>query len=62
LFAGLTAEQFEAQRATALALIETQQLAEEWTTALNDGGINQALAAGDRDALKAALTILLESL
>jgi hypothetical protein len=62
LFADLTAEQFEAQRATALALIETQQLAEEWTTALNDGGINQALAAGDRAALKAALTTLLESL
>jgi hypothetical protein len=62
LFAGLTAEQFEAQRATALALIETQQLAEEWTTALNDGGINQALAVGNRDALKSALTTLLESL
>jgi hypothetical protein len=62
LFADLTAEQFEAQRATALALIETQQLAEEWTTALNDGGINQALAVGDRDALKSALTTLLESL
>jgi len=37
-------------------------LAQIWTTALNDGGINQALAMGDRDALKSALTTLTESL
>jgi hypothetical protein len=41
---------------------ERDVLAQIWTTALNDGGINQALAAGDRDALKSALTTLLESL
>jgi len=41
---------------------ETDQLSQIWTTALN-GGINQALAAGDRAALKSAiLTTLLESL
>lgn len=41
---------------------ETDQINAAWTTALNDGGINIALAAGDRDGLKAALTTLLESL
>jgi hypothetical protein len=41
---------------------ERDVLAQSWTNALNDGGINQALAVGDRDALKAALTTLLESL
>ena len=41
---------------------DTDQLSQIWTTALNDGGINQALAVGDRAALTSALTTLLESL
>jgi len=41
---------------------EYDQINLAWTTAQNDGGINAALAAGDRDALKTALTTLLESL
>jgi hypothetical protein len=41
---------------------DTDQLAQIWTTALNDGGINQSLAAGDSAALKLALTTLSESL
>jgi hypothetical protein len=40
----------------------TDQLSQLWTTALNDGGINQALAIGDRATLKSALTTLSESL
>jgi len=41
---------------------DTDQLSQLWTTALNDGGINQALAVGDHAALRSALTTLLESL
>jgi hypothetical protein len=41
---------------------EYDQVNRAFTTALNDGGINVALAAGDRDGLKSALTTLLESL
>jgi hypothetical protein len=41
---------------------DTDQLSQIWTTALNDGGINQALAVGDHAALRSALTTLLESL
>jgi len=41
---------------------DTDQLSQLWTTALNDGGINVALATGDRAGLAAALTTLLESL
>jgi hypothetical protein len=50
-----TAEQCQAEW-------ERDALSQAWTTALNDGGINQALAVGDRAALKSALTTLLESL
>lgn len=50
-----TAEQCEASW-------EHDQINRAWTTALNDGGINVALAAGDRAGLKSAITTLSESL
>jgi hypothetical protein len=62
LFANLTAEQFAAQRQAAEAAIGTQQLANEWAALQNEGGINAALAAGDRVALKAALAAAAEVL
>lgn len=62
----LTAEQFAAQRTAAA---EATQLADDidalnsdWTAILNDGGINVALAAGDRDGLKTALAAAIEVL
>jgi hypothetical protein len=62
----LTAEQFAAQRTAAA---EATQLADDidalnsdWTAILNEGGINVALAAGDRDGLKTALAAAIEVL
>lgn len=46
----------EARRAT------TETLNAEWTALLNDGGINAAIAAGDRVALIASLTSAVDSL
>lgn len=41
---------------------ESNALSQQWATAQNDGGINQALANGDRAALKAALAAAIEAL
>jgi hypothetical protein len=62
LFADLTVEQFAEQRAAAEAAITQQELVSEWAALQNDGGINTAIAAGDRDGLKAALVAAIEVL
>jgi hypothetical protein len=61
LFADLTAEQFAAQRQAAQSAISQQALQSEWVAWLNETA-NPLIAVGDRDALKSALTTLLESL
>lgn len=53
-FAGLTAEQFAAEKDAALADANRQTLLTQWNTILNES-INPALASGDRTALAAAL-------
>jgi hypothetical protein len=58
----LTVEQFDDQRTAAEAAIAQQELESEWVALQNDGGINTALAAGDRDALKSALAAAIEAL
>ena len=61
-FAGLTVEQFAAQREAAQAALAQQELESEWVSLQNDGGINTAVATGDRAALKAALAAAIEVL
>jgi hypothetical protein len=41
---------------------QTDQLSAEWVALQNDGDINAAVAAGDRDGLKAALAAAIEAL
>lgn len=41
---------------------ERDAIASAWTTILNEGGINAAVAAGDREALKTALANAIEVL
>lgn len=62
LFADLTVEQFAAQRTAAQAAEARDALQSEWVALQNDGGINTALSAGDRAALKAALAAAIEVL
>lgn len=56
LYANLTVEQFAAQRAEAQQQLAAETLSAEWAALQNDGGINAAVAAGDRAALVTALT------
>lgn len=56
LYADLTVEQFAAQRTESQRAAAALQLSAEWVALQNDGGINAAVAAGDRAALVAALT------
>jgi len=58
----LTVEQYLASQATHQAAQAQQALASEWATLQNDGGINTAVAAGDRVALKTALAAAIEVL
>lgn len=62
LFWTLTLEEYQSQKAAAQAAIAQQELDAEWIALLNDGGINTALSAGDRVALKAALAAAIEVL
>lgn len=62
LYAGLTVEEFAAQKSAAQAAIEIDKLDAEWKAILNDGGVNVALSTGDRIALKAALSAAIEVL
>jgi hypothetical protein len=58
----LTVEQFAVSR-VAYETAQTQAaLSAEWASLQNEGGINTAVAAGDRDALKAALAAAIEAL
>jgi hypothetical protein len=52
----LTLEEYQGQKAAAQAAITQQELAIEWAAFQNEGGINTSVAAGDRAALKTALT------
>ena len=58
----LTVEQFAASRTAYQDAEDAAALAGEWAAIQNDGGINTAIAAGDRDALKAALAAAIEVL
>lgn len=58
----LTLGEYQSQKAAAQAAIAQQELESEWVELLNDGGINTALSAGDRVALKAALAAAIEVL
>jgi len=62
LFADLTVEQFNAAQSVYGAAQSQAALASEWASLQNDGGINTAIASGDRDALKAALAAAIEVL
>ena len=65
LSAGLTYTSLSGSTVTAAeceAAWEHDQINRAWTTAQNDGGINVALAAGNRAGLKSSLKTLLESL
>lgn len=55
LFANLTVEQFAIQRLDVDSAVARTALAAEWAEIQNEGGINSAVASGDRAALKAAL-------
>ncbi len=55
LFAELSVEQYNADKVAIEITTAQQALASDWATMQNDGGINTAVAAGDRAALKAAL-------
>ena len=57
----LTVEEFDAQRVAADAAIAQQALASEWAELQNDG-INEAVATGDRAALIVAVQSVLASL
>ena len=62
LSAGLTYTSLAGSTVTAAeceAAWESDLISQAWTTALNDGGINVALSAGNRAALKASLATLL---
>ena len=61
MFADLTVEQFAAQRTAAQTAEARSTLESEWVSILNEG-VNPALAAADRTALKAALTAAIEVL
>ncbi len=56
-----TLEEFTNQRDEAEAVITRSAFDSEWAAVLN-GGINAAVATGDRDALKAALAAAIEVL
>lgn len=60
-YTSLTVEQFVAQRDAVIAENAHTALRNEWAEILN-GGINGAVAAGDREALKIALTAAVELL
>ena len=57
-----TADEVEAAIATEAARIAAETLESEWVSLQNDGGINAAVAAGDRAGLVAALTAAIEVL
>lgn len=61
-FSDLTVEQFTASRVAYENAQIQQELSSEWATLQNDGGINTAVASGDRAALKAALVAAIEVL
>ncbi len=58
----LALDEYQSQKAAAQAAIAQQDLEAEWTALQNDGGINTALADGDRGALKSALAAAIEAL
>jgi len=61
-WADVTAEDCEAAIAAADTVTAVRTLQTEWATAQNDGGINAALAVGDRSALVAALEAVVLSI
>ena len=61
LYATLTEQQLASQRDAAEAAIEAVAFQSEWAGLLN-GGINVAVASGDREVLRAALIAAAESL